>query len=204
GIGWKDVPSPTMDLILASTSPYRRQLLERLGVQFRAVAPTVDEGAIQALFDSASAAELAEHLALAKAVSVSRLEPEATILGSDQVCVCDDRILNKPGTAAAAIEQLAFLSGKTHRLITAVCVWHEGATLRHRDVTTLTMLPLSREAIERYVAADSPLDCAGSYKLESRGVGLFESISSSDHTAITGLPLLAVSRLLRQVGWSIP
>ncbi len=193
-----------MDLILASTSPYRRQLLERLGVPFRCVAPAVDEGAIQALFDAASAADLAEHLAMAKAVSASRRQNEATIIGSDQVCVCDDRILNKPGSAAAAIEQLSYLAGKSHRLITAVCLWHEGALLRHRDVTTLTMLPLSPGQIERYVAADQPLDCAGSYQLESRGISLFESIQSADHTAITGLPLLAVSSLLRQAGWSIP
>jgi MAF protein len=192
------------DLILASTSQYRRQLLARLSVPFRTVPPTVDEGAIQALFDATSAAELAEHLAIAKAVSVARLEPEATILGSDQVCVCEDRIFNKPGTAAAAAEQLAFLAGKAHRLITAICVWREGATLRHRDVTTLKMLPLSANQIACYVAADKPLDCAGSYRLEARGIGLFESIQSSDHTAITGLPLLAVAGLLRQVGWTIP
>ena len=192
------------ELILASTSPYRRQLLERLGVPFRAVSPAVDEAAIQALFDAASAADLAEHLALAKALSVSRHELHVTVIGSDQVCVCDDRILNKPGTAEAAAEQLAFLAGKTHRLITAVCIWQAGATLWHRDVTTLTMLPLSREQIERYVAADQPLDCAGSYKLESRGIALFEAIQSADHSAIIGLPLLAVARLLRQLGWSIP
>lgn len=193
-----------MDLILASTSPYRRQLLERLGVPFRCVAPQVDEAAIQTLFDAGSAAELAEHLALAKAVSVSRHEPAATIIGTDQVCVCENRIFNKPGTAAAAAEQLAFLAGKTHRLITAVCLWHEGATLRHRDVTSLTMRPLTAGEIERYVAADQPLDCAGSYKLESRGIALFDSIQSADQTAIIGLPLLAVSGLLRELGYLVP
>ena len=193
-----------MELILASTSPYRSQLLARLGVPFRAVRPVVDERAIEALFDAASATELAEHLAMAKTVSVSRSEPDATIVGSDQICVCEDRILNKPGTVAVAIEQLSFLAGKSHRLITAVCIWHAGALLRHRDVTSLAMLPLTREQIERYVAADEPLDCAGSYKFESRGIGLFESIQSADHTAVTGLPLLAVSTFLRQVGWPIP
>jgi septum formation protein len=193
-----------MDLVLASTSPYRRELLARLGVPFSVAAPEVDEASIQALFDAASAGELAEHLAMAKAVSVSRRQPQATIVGSDQVCVCGDRILNKPGSADEAIEQLAFLAGKTHRLITAVCIWHEGALLRQRDVTTLTMLPLSRDQIERYVAADEPLDCAGSYKLESRGIGLFESIQSADHTAIIGLPLLAVASILRDLGFAIP
>ena len=137
------------ELILASTSTYRRQLLERLGVPFRAVAPQVDETVVQAQYRAASAGELAEQLAIAKAVSVSRQYPQATILGSDQVCVCEDRILGKPETAAAAAEQLAFLAGKSHRLITAVCLWHQGETLLHRDVTELTMLPLSREQIER-------------------------------------------------------
>ena len=193
-----------MNVILASTSSYRRELLQRLGVPFRCIAPAVDEGAIQALFDAASAADLAEHLAMAKAVSVSRSEPDATIIGSDQVCVCEDRILNKPGSSTSAIEQLSFLAGKSHRLITAVCTWHEGALLRHRDVTTLKMLPLARDQIERYVTADQPLDCAGSYKLEARGIGLFESIQSADHTAITGLPLLAVAGLLRSLGHIIP
>jgi len=191
------------ELILASTSPYRRQLLERLGVPFRAVSPAVDEVAIQARFNAASAAELAEHLAMAKALSISRHEPDATIIGSDQVCVCDDRILSKPGTAEAAVEQLALLAGKTHRLITAVCIWQRGATLTHRDVTTLTMLPISRDQIERYIAADQPLDCAGSYKLESRGIALFEAIQSADHSAITGLPLLAVAHMLRNLGYHI-
>ena len=182
--GWKDAFRAVVELILASTSPYRRQLLERLGVTFRAVSPTLDEGAFQARFDAASAGELAEHLAIAKAMSVSPLEPAATILGSDQVCVCEDRILNKPGTVEAAAEQLAFLAGKAHRLITAVCIWCAGVTLRHTDVTTLTMLPLSREQIERYVAADQPLDCAGSYKLEARGIALFEAIQSADHKSL--------------------
>jgi 7-methyl-GTP pyrophosphatase len=192
------------ELILASTSPYRRQLLERLGVPFRCVAPQVDEDAIKALFDAASAGDLAEHLAIAKVVSVGRQDPAATVIGSDQVAVCEDRILGKPGSAAVAIEQLSYLSGKTHRLITAVCVACEGPLRVHRDVTTLTMRRLARDEIERYIAADNPLDCSGSYKLESRGITLFAAIESADHTAITGLPLIAVTTILRELGRPVP
>jgi len=192
------------DLILASTSPYRRQLLARLGLPFRTVAPDVDEPAIQALFDAASAVELAEHLALAKAASVARREANATVIGSDQVCVCQDRLLGKPGTVAAAREQLQFLAGKEHRLITAVAVACGGGLVQHTDVTRLQMRTLTADEIERYVAADQPLDCAGSYKLESLGIALFERIDSADQTAITGLPLLGLCRLLRQAGFVLP
>jgi septum formation protein len=193
-----------VELILASTSPYRRQLLEQFGLPFRVLAPQVNEGAIQALFDAASAADLAEHLAIAKAVSVARQQPEAVVIGSDQVAVCADRILGKPGSACAAAEQLAFLAGKRHQLITAVCIAVEGKMRIHRDVTTLTMRPLTPAEVDRYIAADSPLDCGGSYKLEARGIALFERIDTADHTAITGLPLLWLATALRELGYSIP
>jgi septum formation protein len=193
-----------MNLVLASTSVYRRELLARLGLAFECVPPRVDESAIHALFDAASARELAEHLALAKAVAVSRTHGDSTVIGSDQVCVCEDQILGKPGTPERAAEQLALLSGRQHQLITAVCLWQDGGTLRHTDVTTLTMRELSSGEIARYVMADQPLDCAGSYKLESLGVSLFEGIKSADHTAIQGLPLVEVCQLLRQAGYAIP
>jgi septum formation protein len=192
------------ELILASTSVYRRQLLERLGVPFRVVAPQVDEAAIQALFDAASAADLAEHLAIAKAVSVTRQNPDAIVIGSDQVAVCGEQILNKPGTVESAREQLRHLSGKTHQLITAICVSFDGSLQVARDVASLTMRALASEEIERYVAADHPLDCAGSYKLESRGIALFEAINSADHTGIMGLPLIGLTTTLRELGLSIP
>jgi septum formation protein len=193
-----------MDLILASASVYRRQLLERLGVPFRWVDPQVDEPAIKALFDAASAADLADHLAMAKAVKVARQEANAVVIGSDQVAVCGDRLLDKPLSREAAIEQLQHLSGKTHQLITAVCISVEGALLRRSDVTSLAMRRLTPDEIARYVTADNPVDCAGSYKLESRGISLFESIQSADHSAVTGLPLITVTTLLRDLGYSIP
>lgn len=190
------------DLILASTSRYRRDLLARLGLPFRAMPPRVDEESRKE--SSLAPRDLAEHLAEAKTMSLSAIEPEAIILGSDQVAACDGRILGKPGTAPAAIAQLSFLAGRSHQLITAICLWHQGQLLRHTDVTTMTMRNLTEAEIARYVAADQPLDCAGSYKLESRGITLFSRIESEDHTAIIGLPLIALTSLLRSIGCQVP
>lgn len=189
-------------LILASTSRYRRALLERLGVPFRCEAPRVDEDAFKSR--GLAPRDLAEMLAAEKATSLSRDFPQATIIGSDQVAACDGRILGKPGTTAQAVAQLEHLSGRSHELITAVAVWHAGRLLRHTDVTTLHMRRLGRDAIARYVAADQPLDCAGAYKLEQRGIALFTSIASADQTAIVGLPLIALASLLNDCGYAIP
>ena len=188
------------DLILASTSPYRRDLLARLGLPFTAARPACDE---EGLKDPALAPQaLAELLAEAKARSLAR--PGAVVIGSDQVCEHAGAILHKPGTAERAQQQLARLAGGTHRLITAVCVVHDGGIERHTDITTLRMRPLSADAIARYVAADAPLDCAGAYKLERLGISLFDDIDSADHTAIVGLPLLALCGLLRRAGCALP
>lgn len=191
-----------MDLVLASTSPYRRALLERLGVPFRAIAPAVDEDEFKAR--GLSPLALAETLARAKAESVGLGLPESIVIGSDQVAAIDGRALGKPGSVEAAEAQLEALAGRTHELVTAVAVRNRGSTISHTDITTLVMRPLSVEEISRYVTADRPLDCAGSYKLESRGITLFEKIVSDDHTAIVGLPLIALTTILRSLGMEIP
>lgn len=190
-------------LILASTSPYRRALLARLGVPFEACAPACDE---EALKDPALAPQaLAARLARAKALSVAERAPDAYVLGSDQVAEVDGQILGKPGSVAACEAQLARLSGRVHRLVTAVCLACPGGALReHVDVTTLEVRALTREEIQRYVRADQPLDCAGSYKIEQQGIALFEQVRCADFTAITGLPLMAVSGLLRAEGFAVP
>lgn len=193
-----------MNLILASTSTYRRMLMERLGLPFRVVAPTVDE----ALYKARGMAprSLAETLALDKAESVARLDPDALVIGSDQVVEIDGRILDKPGTVEAAVAQLRSLSGRQHRLITSVAVACMARNLiaQHTDVTTLWMRSLNDDAIGRYVDADRPLDCAGSYKLESRGITLFERIDSADQSAIVGLPLIELTTILRSFGVELP
>ena len=191
-----------MDLVLASTSPYRRALLERLGVPFRCVPPTVDEDALK---DPALAPrDLARHLARAKAASVAADAPRAVVIGSDQLVALDGRIHGKPGSVEAAVGQLLALAGRPHELITALAVAHDGRWSEHTDVTTLWMRPLTRAEAKRYVAADRPTDCAGAYKFEERGITLFERIESSDHTAITGLPLIALTTILRTLGVVIP
>jgi septum formation protein len=189
-------------LILASTSPYRRALLARLNVPFEAIAPAIDEDSLKD--ESLGPQAMAEMLALAKARSLQSQYPQAVIIGSDQTCACDGRILHKPGHRAGACEQLAQLAGKTHELITAVVVQHAETSHRYTDITRLTMRTLSRSEIERYVDADQPYDCVGAYKLEQHGIALFETIDSRDHTAIIGLPLMAVAKILRMCGIAVP
>ncbi len=199
---------PVPDLVLASTSRYRRELLARLGLPFRARAPGCDEEAVKQSLRGAHLhlppERLAAELARAKAESLRDVEPEAVILGSDQVAAIGDEILDKPGSAEQAARQLALLAGRTHVLVTAVALLHGGRLHAHVDVTRLAMRPLSSAQIERYVAADAPLDCAGSYRLEARGITLFERIESADHTAIVGLPLIAVTSMLARVGYAVP
>ena len=190
------------EVVLASTSPYRRALLKRLGVPFRCRVPLILEEELK--IGDWNPRELAEHLALAKVESLRDAEPSATIIGSDQLVNFQGRIFGKPGTPERAAEQLAAMSGQPHTLITALAVWQDGHAYVHTDLTTLQMRALSAAEIERYVAADHPLDCAGSYKIEERGITLFERIETHDHTAITGLPLIALTTLLRRLGFEVP
>lgn len=193
-----------MDVVLASTSPYRRALLQRLGLPFRCVAPGVDEDAFKR--EITDPATLALRLAVAKAESVAARFPGSVVIGSDQLAAIDGDILGKPGTTGDAAVQLERLAGRTHELVTSLCVLRQSDGLRrtHTDRTRLTMRPLSRDELARYVALDDPTDCAGSYKIESAGVALFHRIETDDFTAITGLPLIALSRLLRDFGISVP
>lgn len=191
-----------MSLILASTSPYRAALLARLGLPFETRAPVCDEDRWKD--HGLPPAELAATLARAKAESLADLPPGATVIGGDQVAACGGRILDKPGERERAVEQLSLLAGRTHELHTAICVLRDGERREHRDRTLLHMRGLDRAALERSVDADRPLDCAGAYKLEARGIALFERIESDDHSAITGIPLLALVRILTGFGYRIP
>lgn len=192
------------DLVLASTSAYRRGLLERLGIPFRCRAPLCDEAGIQREWSDLEPQRLAEKLALAKASSLTGEEPESTIIGCDQLVSLGGRTYGKPGTVDRAVEQLVSMSGQTHELITAMAIIRGEQLFQHTDVTRLRMRTLPRDAIERYVRADQPLDCAGSYKLESGGIVLFDRIASEDQSAITGLPLIALVTILRDLGFPIP
>lgn len=189
-----------MRLVLASTSRYRRALLARLGLDFECVPPGCDEETLKPSLAHLPLSQRAVSLARSKAESVAARHPDAIILGSDQIAALDDEVLDKPGTAPRAVAQLARLSGRTHTLYTAVAL-HEPATGRTEeavDAATLTMRALPRSSLERYVARDAPLDCCGSYRIESLGVALFERVSCEDPTAIEGLPLTLVVALLRR------
>ncbi|MEZ4394025.1 MAG: nucleoside triphosphate pyrophosphatase [Polyangiales bacterium] len=189
-------------LVLASTSRYRRALIQRLGVEVTCVAAACDEEALKRGLDHLPVPQRAVSLARAKAESVARLFPDALIIGSDQIAELDGEALDKPGTPARAVAQLARLSGRAHRLHTAVAVHHapSGRTEVELEGHTLTLRALSRAAIERYVARDAPLDCCGSYRVESLGIALFEGIEGADPTAIEGLPLMRLTALLADFG----
>ena len=192
-----------MNLILASTSPYRRRLLERLCLPFTCMDPAIEESMREGESPSDRAARLATEKASAAA---KRVQGNAIVIGSDQVACLDTQILHKPGTREAAERQLAASSGQIVHFWTAVSVWtsrEEAATQRvvPREVKIRV---LSTDEISRYVAIDQPLDCAGSFKWESLGITLFEAMQTEDPTALEGLPLIALSELLRQSGVSLP
>ena len=185
-------------LVLASTSRYRRAQLEALGIEHRAVAPGFEEDHGLPLAPD----ELVVRFARGKAEAAAGAHPGALVIGSDQAPELDGRVLTKPGSAAAAVEQLLALAGRTHRLLTAVAL-HDAAraTTEHRLVIhRMRMRPLSRALAEAYVARDEPLDCAGAYRIEGAGLLLFEEAAGPDHSAIIGLPLLALGELLAGAG----
>ena len=188
-------------LILASTSKYRQQLLTQLGMPFISIAPDFDEDLLK---DKGFApAELSKELAKNKALSVFKNHIDSCVIGSDQVCVLGNQILSKPKTTERAIEQLLKLQGKSHELMTSVCLLFPGGQIQFTNHTSLIMRKLSEGDIIRYVNADQPLDCAGSYKLESLGIKLFEAISMTDHTAIIGLPLIELNNHLIKIGYNL-
>jgi septum formation protein len=191
-----------MRVVLASTSPYRRQLLERLHLPFTAVSPGIDEAAVKQRLRVAE--PVVRELARSKALAVATNHRDAIVIGSDQ-CVClDGDILDKPGSAPAAIAQLQRLQGRAHELLTAVAIAHRGALVEFLDRTRLWMRTLTAAETARYVDAEQPFDCAGSYKIEGLGIALFDRIECDDQTAIVGLPLRRLCAELRKLGVPLP
>ena len=189
-------------LILASTSPYRRELLARLRLAFEALPPGVPEERI----DGESPADHALRLALAKAQAVAARHPGALVIGADQVAAEGERLLGKPGDPGRCRAQLASLSGKTARFYTACAVLGVSAGVRraHVDTTTVVFRSLTGDEIERYVANEQPYDCAGGFKAEALGIALLECIESQDPTALIGLPLIWLAGTLRGAGYHLP
>lgn len=194
-----------MELILASSSPYRQALLRQAGIPFRAVAPHVDETAIAQAATAQGAAhdQVCRALATAKAQAVASRHPADIVVGCDQLLSIDGEILGKPGTPDGARAQLRRLSGRTHELITAFAVMAPNRVLVEAISSRMTMRSLTDAEISRYVTVDEPWDCAGSYKWECRGIALFERIETPDHTAIVGLPIIGLITALRRCGVNV-
>ena len=188
-------------LVLASTSAYRRELLERLRLPFDIARPECDETPLP----GESPVAMVQRLAQAKAVSVASQHPDAWVLGSDQVAEFDGAPLGKPGGRDQAIAQLTAMSGREVAFRTAVClVRSAGTRYAALDTTLARFRRLDAGEIARYVDAEQPFDCAGSFKSEALGITLFDSIESQDPTALVGLPLIATAQLLRQAGFALP
>ena len=187
-----------MDIILASTSPYRQQLLRRLGLPFRCIAPAVAESHLP--LESPSA--MAGRLALAKARSVALAHPAALVIGSDQVAAVGDEILGKPGTHEAARRQLQASSGREVRFYTGVALVGAANDFErfHVEPFSVYFRELDDKSIENYLLRDTPYDCAGSFKCEGLGIALFERLAGQDPTSLEGLPLIALTGMLAEAG----
>ena len=203
------ISSPKDDrtqLILASTSKYRRELLDRLGVQYIAAAPSYDESTDRELFSRVTPLEFAKTLAQKKAESlVAHCRADQFILAADQIAITNSpdgrsELLCKPETTENAIAQLQRLRGRRHNLLTAVVLYScaTGQCEFAIDHHEMHMRDASDGFMRHYVETYQPLDCVGSYRIEDAGIGLFDKIVGADFTGIIGLPLLAVARLLRQ------
>lgn len=186
-------------IFLASSSLYRRGLLDRFLDEYEAVSPNVDETNEDGLEPQA----LASHLARKKAEAVSTNARQALVIGADQLAVLEDRVIGKPGDHQRAVEQLLAASGKTVTFLTAVCILDPVGRTRHEhvDKTTVRFRQFDRRLAEIYLRHDEPYDCAGSFKIEGAGFVLFESVDTDDPTALIGLPMIWVADRLLQLGY---
>ena len=195
--------TPQRPLILGSTSRYRRELVERLNLPFTTVSPDVDETPLP----GEAAGALALRLALAKAHAVAALHPEAIVIGSDQVSDLHGQPMGKPGTHERAVEMLRAMRGQTVMFHTAVAVVCQATGFAQSDVAVIRTVfrsDLSDDAIERYLRAEQPYDCAGSAKSEGLGISLLDAIHSDDPTALIGLPMIRTCRMVRAAGIALP
>jgi septum formation protein len=189
-------------IFLASSSRYRRELLNRFLDNYEVVDPEVDERNDLGL----PPAELAQYLARKKAEAIAANARKSLIIGADQLAVLEDRVLGKPGEHARAIEQLLASSGKTMTFLTAVCILDPVGRARyeHTDKTIVRFREFDRRLAEAYLKHDEPYDCAGSFKLEGAGFVLFESVETDDPTGLIGLPMIWVADRLLQLGYLLP
>jgi len=189
-------------LVLGSTSRYRAELLRRLFVEFEQRSPGTDETALA----GETPRNRAHRLAVAKARAAAEGLEDALVIGSDQVAELEGIVLDKPGTVERAHTQLAACSGREVHFHTALCLHdtRNGRDLVHVDHTRVHFRSLDAAEISRYIEREQPLDCAGSFKCEGLGISLFERIDNEDPSALVGLPLIALARLLREAGVALP
>lgn len=188
------------ELIIATQSTYKLELFSRLGVSFEGRGAYIDESALP---DEAPA-QTARRLARQKAEAIALEFPDAAVLGADQVIFLADRVFSKPGTKHAAVEQLCLLTGKVHTLLSAIALRMPDGTFYEAECAfQMHMRALSRDVLEAYVDADLPLDCAGAYKVEERGIRLFSKMEGDDFTSIIGLPLTRVVDVLESAGFHV-
>lgn len=188
-------------IVLASTSPYRRELLARLRIPFAVAAPAIDEQALPEEAPNLTALRLAQ----AKAQAVAAANRDAIVIGSDQVADVDGAALSKPGSHAAALAQLGRMQGRTVVFHTAVAVVGPDRSLQVDSVPTAVRfrrLPVAR--LDAYLRAEQPYDCAGAAKIEALGIALVESVQSDDPTALIGLPLIRLIAMLERCGVPLP
>lgn len=190
-----------MQLILASTSPFRKMLLEKLGLEFQCESPHVDESP-QA---GESSEQLVARLARAKAAAVARQHPAALVIGSDQVAVCEGKILGKPGVHEQAVQQLRSCSGKSVQFLTGLCLYNSDTDEAQVEVVPFNVhfRPLTDSQIENYLKAEQPYHCAGSFKSEAMGIALFERLEGDDPNTLIGLPLIRLIRMLEREGMAV-
>ncbi len=191
-----------LPLVLGSSSPFRQDLLQRLGLEFDTASPDIDE----IRREGENAEDLVRRLAESKARAVAARYPQALIIGSDQVAVLNGRVLGKPGSRERAIEQLRAASGQTVNFLTGLCLHNSATGKTQIEVVpyNVTFRPLDDERIGRYVDAEQPFNCAGSFKSEGLGIALFARMEGSDPTSLIGLPLISLVGMLAQEGVNLP
>lgn len=197
------MPAPALPpIVLASSSPYRRELLAKLQLTFECYTPAIDETPLP----DELASDLVTRLSQQKARSVAQHYPQHLIIGSDQAASLQGEILGKPGSHSAALEQLSACSGKVVTFYTAVCLLNSQTGTMQNSVVPfeVSFRPLNRATIERYLRAETPYDCAGSFKAEGLGIALFETLHGDDHNALIGLPLIALVTMLAREQVVIP
>lgn len=190
-----------MKLILASTSPFRKTILEKLGITFETASPDVDETALA----NESPQTLVERLSIAKAKAVADTTKNALVIGSDQVAVIDGKILGKPHTHENAVQQLKTASGKTVTFYTGLCLYNSATHQYQSEVVPFNVVfrNLTDSQIENYLRKEEPYNCAGSFKSEALGIVLFERLEGEDPNTIMGLPLIRLVKMLEKENFPV-